>query len=575
MFQALRRYDSLGWSLVILVMIWAAVSRDAHAQAGGPLRYKWPPNATLAYEIEVTADTPGVLETYKGHVAYALNGADGGLLKLTFTGGLTKSEKRKTNASSNPWDGPRFHGPPRFGSNPFPGLGRATSTLTMTPLGEIRTLEGNSQLPCLLGHLALLLIEPLPEGNPPDWKQESGVAIVEREDDERRGFGPRFGPFAATPKEKQSAGSISTSYTIAQSQGDLVVIQKQFQLRSPGADERIEITGSGPWTFNRKLGVPEKLDFQQQVGVTSKNVTVTIPMTIKYRRYGDAEWKHLQQQERQRTEQLARAAAEAKAKAEEQAKVEAVIPLTPQQRLALLADVRSGDHWRVTAALDKLAAKTPKASDKEVVDAIYPATKSDNVFIRQAAQKALKQWAPELERKAKLNEAFLGPHNVEPSDRPVTTRTPLPIGLILCARDFAGWHPVEVREVLPGDNVKVHFRGWGPREGVISRADLRLAPEDLDQPAVDPQTLAQTRGETGARTETTDSGAALSYRTWSDDTGSFKIEAEFLGVVEAKVHLRRKDGREVKVPLVRLSKADQEEVRKLQQKPPASNPFEP
>lgn len=571
MWSALSRDVASGWRLVLLIAVWAATPPDAHAQAAGELRYKWPPNATLAYEIEVTADTPAALETYKGHAAYTLDGNADGQFKLSCTGGLIVSKKPKGNASSDPWDGPRFRGPPRFGSNPFPGLGRCTSKFSMTPLGEVRTMEGSSQLPCLLGHLSLLVIEHFPETGQQSWKQESGVAIVERDEDDRR-FGPRFGPFAAAPKEKQSAGSMSTSYTISQSQGDLVVINKQFQLRSPGGDERFEINGSGPWTFNRTLGVPEKLDFQQQIMVTTKNVTVTIPMTIKYHRLADAEWQQVQEEERQRIEKLTRAHAEAKAKADEQAKIEGATPLTRDQRLSLLADVRSGDHWRTTKALDKLAARTPSA-DKEIVAAIYAATKSDNVFIRQAAQKALKPWAPELERKAKLNEAFQGPQDVEPSDRPVTERTPLPVGLILCARDFAGWHPVEVREVLPDGKVKVHFRGWGPREGVVARADLRLAPEDLDQPALGVQTGPQTRGETDSGTAATDSGTAA-FRTWMDDTGSFKIEAEFLGVAENKVQLRRRDGREVKVPLARLSKADQEEVKKLQQAATA-NPFEP
>ncbi|MCY2987858.1 MAG: SHD1 domain-containing protein [Planctomycetota bacterium] len=573
MLHILVRHGALGFRLLSLIVVLTTTSRDSYAQAGGELRYKWQPNATLAYEIEVTADTPAALETYKGHAGYTLDGSEGGQFKLTCTGGLIVSKTPKGNASSDPWDGPRFRGPPRLGSNPFPGLGRCTTKFSMTPPGEIRTMEGSSQLPCLLGHLSLLVIEHFPEANQQSWKQESGVAIVERDEDDRR-FGPRFGPFATAPKEKQSAGSISTSYTIAESQGDLVVINKQFQLRSPGGDERFEINGSGPWTFNRTLGVPEKLDFQQQIMVTTKNVTITIPMTIKYHRLSDADWKKVQEEEHQRFEKLARAHAEAKAKADEQAKIEGATPLTRDQRLSLLADVRSGDHWRTTKALDKLAARTPKGADKEIVDAIYAATKSDNVFIRQAAQKALKPWAPDLERKAKLNEAFQGPQDVTPSDRPVTQRTPLPVGLILCVRDFAGWHPVEVRELLSGGKVKVQFRGWGQREGVFARADLRLAPEDLDQPALGDQTAKQLRGETGAESETTDSGIA-SYRTWMDDTGSFKIEAEFLGVAENKVQLRRKDGREVKVPLARLSKADQEEVKKLQQKAAAANPFEP
>lgn len=46
-------------------------------------------------------------------------------------------------------------------------------------------------------------------------------------------------------------------------------------------------------------------------------------------------------------------------------------------------------------------------------------------------------------------------------------------------------------------------------------------------------------------------------RTWRDRTGKFKVEAEFAGVVDGKVQLKRKDGEIVLVPLDRLSDEDQ------------------
>jgi hypothetical protein len=51
------------------------------------------------------------------------------------------------------------------------------------------------------------------------------------------------------------------------------------------------------------------------------------------------------------------------------------------------------------------------------------------------------------------------------------------------------------------------------------------------------------------------------FRTWTDNTGSFKVSAEFVSFGNGKVKLRKQDGNEVTVPLERLSTADVEFVR--------------
>jgi len=54
---------------------------------------------------------------------------------------------------------------------------------------------------------------------------------------------------------------------------------------------------------------------------------------------------------------------------------------------------------------------------------------------------------------------------------------------------------------------------------------------------------------------------AGTIRTWKDATGKFSVEAEFSGVVQGNVRLRKADGSEVAVPLERLSQEDQEWVK--------------
>ena len=56
---------------------------------------------------------------------------------------------------------------------------------------------------------------------------------------------------------------------------------------------------------------------------------------------------------------------------------------------------------------------------------------------------------------------------------------------------------------------------------------------------------------------------AADVRTWTDRTGKFKVEAEFVELVKGKVTLKRADSdKTVVLPLSRLSKEDQSYVRK-------------
>ena len=65
-----------------------------------------------------------------------------------------------------------------------------------------------------------------------------------------------------------------------------------------------------------------------------------------------------------------------------------------------------------------------------------------------------------------------------------------------------------------------------------------------------------------------------SFRTWTNSTGKFKIEAKLLQVIDGKVKLKKKDDSVVDLPLEKLSKDDVsfiEELRKKAKDP--NNPF--
>ncbi len=74
-------------------------------------------------------------------------------------------------------------------------------------------------------------------------------------------------------------------------------------------------------------------------------------------------------------------------------------------------------------------------------------------------------------------------------------------------------------------------------------------------PGVEPVAAQESAAKPGAAT-------AGETRTWTDITGKFSREAEFLKLEDGQVHLRLKGGKETKIPLKELSKKDRDWVRK-------------
>lgn len=56
---------------------------------------------------------------------------------------------------------------------------------------------------------------------------------------------------------------------------------------------------------------------------------------------------------------------------------------------------------------------------------------------------------------------------------------------------------------------------------------------------------------------------ALKTRTWTDRSGSFKVEAEFIGLKDGKIHLHKLNGVKIAVPVVKMAIEDLEYVEKV------------
>jgi hypothetical protein len=77
-------------------------------------------------------------------------------------------------------------------------------------------------------------------------------------------------------------------------------------------------------------------------------------------------------------------------------------------------------------------------------------------------------------------------------------------------------------------------------------------------------------GSAGEKPSGDQSGGDSKSRTWHDDTGAFNLQAEYAGVEDGKVKLKKPDGTMLSVPLDRLSSEDRRYVSKLGEEKPAT-----
>jgi hypothetical protein len=550
--------------------VWLAAS-SAHAASPELLRYRGQEGQTYAYDVTITGETDDYVEELKGVISFKFDEVTGEQLKVTYHGGLKSSRKSKPREGGGgvgprglaPFGPGAFPRPPMspFATTRFTGTTTTTNELIVTPRGEVKSMKGDSQLPYLLGNLSLMTFEPLSEEPQDSWTVNLGIAITDGGGPSGHPLFGRFGPFSGNRPEERTAGSEVVTYSTERVDGALVVFDKTYRLRSSVGDESYEINGTGKWTFNRHLGVSESLDFQQKLEVREGNTTRVYPVTIRYRRLSADEWNKIEQ-ERVAAAKKLREEVERKAAAQ---KAAAEAPIEGDERVEVLETLRSDDVARIEAALKTLGDKTER-SDEEIARAIEPLLEHAHSSVRENAEKALAKFSPEYKIKYDLNREYNEGRSVKQLGPPVLDDTPLPAGLIVAARRHGQWHAAKVVQLLDDGRVEVQFQKW-PWKNTCPRADVRLAPPEVDQPDVDPTLLPGTPRA---------AAPSPGYRIWSDDTGTFTIEAKYLGDEGESVRLLRKsDGKEVKVPLARLSEADRTFVDEQRRAPKPTNPFEP
>ncbi len=251
------------------------------------LRYKAPAER-VHYRVKITVDSLSEESTYQGRISYQGTMEGSNALHLTYQGGLKKSTKKKHGSHpSGPFDGPfggRFIPPPPM--SPFaqpsgPGaLRQTTAKITMTPTGEVLSLEGDSQIPLPLGHLSLLVFESLPNEPKGDWTVTSGVLLGKKR---QPAGGFPWDPFARPARPgKTSAGSETSQYRISKSSGSCLTIDKVYALDSPNTKPAFRMTGGGPLVFDQDRGLFVSANLKYELVLKEENVEVKTPLTVEF-----------------------------------------------------------------------------------------------------------------------------------------------------------------------------------------------------------------------------------------------------------------------------------------------------
>ena len=160
---------------------------------------------------------------------------------------------------------------------------RDDGKLVVGELGEVFESDGRVRLPGLLGSLATVVIDPLPDGDQKSWLHEEVWTLTSSPSGGRGGFpgfgpgffGPRpplgphrrgfpgmFGPFAIEPEPVTYLAIRRASFTLEETQQTTARIRKRLDLRTlekTGEKPTVELAADGETLFDLKLGVPRKI----------------------------------------------------------------------------------------------------------------------------------------------------------------------------------------------------------------------------------------------------------------------------------------------------------------------------
>ena len=521
------------------------------------LQYDLEKDQKASYEYDIQIDTSANLISYSGIVNYNVSLASDQLVRLTFQGGLSEQTKPNPNRGADNavhFSRP-FMLPSIFTRSNFAGKSHSRNTIGMTRTGQVLTLDGTSQLPFMLGNLSLIPFEQLPAEETQTWKSDSGISITEDSNSPRYTVRP-FGPFAFQPPDRMQSATEVTSYRVLSNESGVVTIEKNYEMKTPdtGDRESFQMVGKGTWSFDVHDHLPSATDMKYFLTIKDGNTTTVFPINLRFAKLTAERLEAMQVEAKANLEKSQKLAEERKAAASK--------PITGKELEEIVSNLNSSQMHDKHAALFKLSQRENIEADPKLVEAVRKIAKSGDATAFLADSILQK-----LDPIHRINKQYEGPGFVESSNLLVDSTTELYVGQIVQIREHGSvWYPGEIAEVSSDGKATAIYRGWGQRKVTLLRNQIQLAHKEV----------LQLKPANKSEQTKTQKQQDPPIRSWADSSGSFKIEAAFLGVDGDKVILKKTDGKEIAVALTRLSLADQKFVSQmLEEAKKLGNPFEP
>ncbi|MGO9114369.1 MAG: SHD1 domain-containing protein [Thermoguttaceae bacterium] len=584
-------------SLVGVVVACGFFARQVMAEDPPKLSYGFQKDREYLYNVKIVADLPDEELTREGVYTCKITDAADSQFTLQASGNLAEHVKRKPGAAGSFGRSPFPPIPPhRFGPpGRFPRFGEP-----VRPAGTTIGRQGNliiegklTPLPFLLGYAEMLFVEPFPKEAKAAWDTQTGLGVIER----NQSSWHHIGPFSET--EVAHGATERIDFSVQETTPETARITKKYALHTApeaGAAMQIDMTGNGEFEFDRKEGVIKSQTMKYDIRLAQKNVTITVPFTFDFRLLSDSEAAAYKKK-----------IADAAVAAAEAAKPRPLAGGATGERAQLLKDLQSGDARRIQAAAQRLSKSIRDDNPEAVSRALCRAMKVSDQWTQPTILQALKIWATADAEKtiiaaAKNSSPFLNGPAIEAlvnfkseaaaevagaALADLQTRHNAAVALKAMGPiaepyviPFANSHDVFVRKeawnvlaaiggkqslgVLKGELANAAWHEKDELQKIIGTIESRLEAGADDVADTSPATT-----KTPAASET--DSAESKTRTWHDATGTFTVEATLVRSANGKVTLKRTDGKEVTLPVSKLSAEDRAFVEK---QPKPVNPFE-
>ena len=578
-------------SLAGAIMVVGLFARQVMAEDPPKLSYAFQKGHEYLYNVKVEADLPDEDLTAEGVYTYKITDAADSQFTLQASGRLVEKHKVKPGVGMQrgrmgprrPPMPPHHFGPPRG----FPGFGQPAR-----PAGTTIGRQGNliiegrlNALPFLLGYAEMLIIEPFPAEAKAAWDTQTGLGVIER----NQSSWHHIGPFSET--EVAHGATERIDFSVLESTADLARISKKYALHTaPDANDstQIDMTGNGEFAFDRKEGAIKSQTMKYEIHASIKNVNLTIPFTLNFRLLSEAE---AAEYKKKSADDAAAAAEAARPK-----------PLEASEKAQLLTDLKSGDRLRIMTAALRLSKGIRDDQPQVVSRALCRAMKA-NEWAKPMIMQALKIWAaPDAE--ATIVAAAKDPSSVisgpavealanfksqaaaEAAGAALANQTTCRNAAIALKAMGSIAEPYVIPKVGSHD-VLVRREALGVLAAIGGKKSLQALNAELPNAAWHEKdeiqkAIGAIEGRLEAGADDASAGGATTAapaggssepptRTWHDVTGTYQIEATLVSSGDGKVTLKRTDGKEVTLPLAKLSAEDRAFVEK-HAKP--ANPFE-